>query len=311
MTPAAIETLGLAKTYGGRFGTRVEALKPLDLSVPVGSIFGLLGPNGAGKTTLVKLLLGIAHPTAGSATLMGRAIGDAEARRAVGFLPENHRFPDYLTARQAMDLYGRMSGLSDTMARSSRSDDLLARVRLSKAADRRIKTFSKGMMQRLGIAQALLHEPALLFLDDPTDGVDPVGRREIRDLMLELRAEGMTIFLNSHLLSEVEQVCTQVAILKDGALARLGTVDDLTTQARRFRLRATPLPDALRTALADVLHPSDEPPAAGLATHVLHVDDRAHLNALLDRLRAAGVEIEVVQPLKQSLEDYFIEVVTE
>ncbi|MEL6445516.1 MAG: ABC transporter ATP-binding protein [Bacteroidota bacterium] len=311
MTPAAIETLGLAKTYGSRFGTRVEALKPLDLSVSVGSIFGLLGPNGAGKTTLVKLLLGIAHPTAGSATLMGRAIDDAEARRAVGFLPENHRFPDYLTARQAMDLYGRMSGLSDTAARSMRADELLARVRLTKAADRRIKTFSKGMMQRLGIAQALLHEPTLLFLDEPTDGVDPVGRREIRDLMLELRAEGMTIFLNSHLLSEVEQVCTQVAILKDGTLARLGTVEDLTTQARRFRLRATPLPAALRTALADVLHPSDEPPTSDLATYVLHVDDRAHLNALLDRLRAAGVEIEAVQPLKQSLEDYFIEVVTE
>ncbi|MEM8560320.1 MAG: ABC transporter ATP-binding protein [Bacteroidota bacterium] len=311
MTTPAIETAGLAKTYGGRFGQRVEALKPLDLSVPSGSIFGLLGPNGAGKTTLVKLLLGIAHPTAGTAALLGTDIRDAEARRRVGFLPENHRFPDYLTARQALDLYGRMSGVSNTTARRSRADALLARVRLTKAADRRIKTFSKGMMQRLGIAQALLHEPALLFLDEPTDGVDPVGRREIRDLLLDLGRDGITIFLNSHLLSEVEQVCTQVAILKDGTLACLGTVDDLTTQARRFRLRATPLPDALRTDLAGVLHPSDEPPAAGLTTHLLHVDDRTHLNTLLDRLRAAGVEIEAVQPLKQSLEDYFIEVVTE
>jgi ABC-2 type transport system ATP-binding protein len=304
----AVATRGLAKTYAGAFGKRpIHALHPLDLAVEEGELFGLLGPNGAGKTTLVKLLLGIVHPTEGEAALFGRSIREPEARRVVGFLPENHRFPPFLTARETLHLYARLAGVP-AAERAPRADALLERVLLPEAADRRVRTFSKGMMQRLGLAQALMSRPRLVFLDEPTDGVDPVGRREIRDLLLELRAQGTTLFLNSHLLSEIERVCTRVAILKDGRLVRDGTVEALTTTERVWRLRCTPLPEPLAATLDGALSPEGEP-AAGLASYRLAVADRHALNGVLDRLRAAGVEIEAVEPLRQRLEDLFVEVV--
>ena len=299
----AIETQGLAKTYPGR--PPVEALRPLDLGVEAGEIFGLLGPNGAGKTTLVKLLLGIVHPTAGRGTLFGTDIADPAARQPVGFLPENHRFPDYLTARQTLDVFARMAG-----ADGARAPALLDKVRLGGAAERRVKTFSKGMMQRLGIAQALLTTPRLVFLDEPTDGVDPVGRREIRDLLLDLAADGVTLFLNSHLLSEIERVCTRVAIMTHGRVVRDGTVAELTAVGREWRLRATPIPETVM--LGGALRPDPPAPSAdGLRGYSLVLPDRAALNAALDALRSAGVEIESVEPLRQSLEDLFVEVVGE
>lgn len=307
----AIQTRGLAKTYSGR--PPVVALRPLDLGVDPGEIFGLLGPNGAGKTTLVKLLLGIVHPTEGSGTMFGTPITSPEARRTVGFLPENHRFPGYLTARQTLDLFSRMAGVD-----GSRAPALLEKVRLSGAADRKVKTFSKGMMQRLGLAQALMADPRLVFLDEPTDGVDPVGRREIRDLLLELAADGVTLFLNSHLLSEIERICTRVAIMKEGAIVRDGTVEALTQTGRLWRLRATPIPAAVAVAIGGSLT-TDPTPAktqeasgeSALAGYTLAAPDRAALNAALDAMRSAGVEIEAVEPLRQSLEDLFVEVVTE
>ena len=307
LTPAppvlAIQTRGLAKTYSGR--PPVVALRPLDLSVQPGEIFGLLGPNGAGKTTLVKLLLGIVHPTEGEGTLFGTSIRQPEARRTVGFLPENHRFPGYLSARQTLELFARMAGVDD-----SRAPELLEKVRLTGAADRKVKTFSKGMMQRLGIAQALLTTPRLVFLDEPTDGVDPVGRREIGDLLLDLAADGVTLFLNSHLLSEIERVCTRVAIMKHGRVVRDGTVAELTAVGREWRLRATPVPETV--ALGEALRPDAPAPSAdGLRGYSLMLPDRAALNAALDALRGAGVEIESVEPLRQSLEDLFVEVVGE
>ncbi|MEM6327663.1 MAG: ABC transporter ATP-binding protein, partial [Bacteroidota bacterium] len=292
----AIQTRGLAKTYAGR--PPVHALRPLDLAVEPGEIFGLLGPNGAGKTTLVKLLLGIVHPTQGTATMFGTSIRTPSARAAVGFLPENHRFPPYLTARQTLDLFARMAGHDDT-----RAEALLDKVRLTDAADRRVKTFSKGMMQRLGLAQALMTSPNLVFLDEPTDGVDPVGRREIRDLLLELAAEGVTLFLNSHLLSEIERICTRVAILKNGELVREGTVASLTETGRAWRLRSTPIPEAVSDVLGATLIPDPGAPSGGLAGYTLHAPDRAALNAALDHLRTHRVEVEAVEPLRQSLED--------
>lgn len=307
MPDLAIQTSGLTKTYGGR--RPVEALKPLNLEVLAGETFGLLGPNGAGKTTLVKLLLGLARPTAGTASLFGTDIGDAETRRPVGFLPEGHRFPPFLTGRDALDLFARMSGLS-TADRASRSDELLATVRLTEAADRRVGTYSKGMLQRLGIAQALMHRPRLVFLDEPTDGVDPVGRREIRTLIEQLRDAGVTVFLNSHLLSEVERVCTRVAIMKDGVLVRDGTVEALTLQARAWTLTTTPLPPETALALADAVGEATHRPD-GLVRQTLTLPDRGALNDALDRLRADGVEVEAVEPLRQSLEDLFVEVVNE
>ena len=300
----AIETVGLAKSYAGK--PPVHALRPLSLSVAPGEIFGLLGPNGAGKTTLVKLLLGIVHPSQGEGRLFGRSIADPDARRPVGFLPENHRFPGYLTARQTLDLFARMSGVPDD-DRAERADALLAKVRLSGAADRKVMTFSKGMMQRLGLAQALMADPRLVFLDEPTDGVDPVGRREIRDLLLELSADGVTLFLNSHLLSEIERICTRVAILNHGELVREGTVAALTETGRAWRLRTMVLPADLGLDL----EPETAPDLTGLVTSTLTVPDRAALNDALDRLRGAGVEIESVEPVRQSLEDLFVDVVTE
>lgn len=307
----AVRTRALTKTYADAFGRHpVHALRSLDLEVEDGEIFGLLGPNGAGKTTLVKLLLGIVHATGGNAAILGRPISDADARRAVGFLPESHRFPDFLTARQALRLYARLSGVP-ARERDARAEALLDRVRLGGAADRRVRTFSKGMVQRLGLAQAMMNRPRLLFLDEPAEGVDPVGRREIRDLLLELHADGATLFLNSHLLSEIERVCTRVAILKDGRLVREGSVEDLTTERRVWRLRSTPVPEAVATDLGGSLEPDDGgADATGLRRYRLRASDRTELNRQLDRVRSAGVEIESVEPLRQSLEDFFVDVVS-
>jgi len=305
MPDLAISTAGLGKTYRGR--PPVEALQPLSLDVAAGETFGLLGPNGAGKTTLVKLLLGLAAPSSGTATLFGRPIAEAEARRPVGYLPEGHRFPPFLTGRQTLDVFARMSGVPDN-ERPRRAAELLDLVRLAGAADRKVGTYSKGMLQRLGIAQALMNRPRLVILDEPTDGVDPVGRREIRTLIETLRDEGVTVFLNSHLLSEVERICTRVAILNGGRMVRLGTVDALTQRARAWSVTTTPLPDATAAALADAFGDATERPD-GLVRHVVTVPDRVALNAALDRLRTDGVEVEAVEPARQSLEDLFVEVV--
>ena len=312
MSALAVRTAALSKTYGGR--QPVEALKPLDLSVAAGETFGLLGPNGAGKTTLVKLLLGLAHPTSGTGKILGNDIRQHDARASVGYLPEGHRFPTFLTGREALDLFARMAGVSDA-DRRQRAGKLLERVRLSEAAHRKVGTYSKGMLQRLGIAQALMNRPKLVFLDEPTDGVDPVGRREIRDLLEELRREGVAVFLNSHLLSEVERVCNRVAILKDGRLVREGTVEALTVTGRTWLLRSTPIPRETARALATVLTTADtsHAPSEGdaLIRSTLVADDRSALNAALDILRAGGVEIESVEPQRQSLEELFVSVVTE
>ncbi|HYG66423.1 MAG TPA: ABC transporter ATP-binding protein, partial [Anaeromyxobacteraceae bacterium] len=244
------------------------------------------------------------------ATLFGRSIREPAARRPVGFLPENHRFPPFLTARETLHVYARLAGVG--AERAARADALLDRVRLTEAADRRVRTFSKGMMQRLGLAQALMSRPRLVFLDEPTDGVDPVGRREIRDLLLELRADGTTLFLNSHLLSEIERVCTRVAILTEGRLVREGTVEALTTTERLWRLSSTPVPADLLADLDGTVtaEPAPDDPA-GLTRYRLAVPDRPALNALLDRLRGAAVEVEAIEPMRQSLEDLFVEVVGE
>jgi ABC-2 type transport system ATP-binding protein len=283
----------------------VVALKGLDLVVPRGQTFGLLGPNGAGKTTLVKLLLGIAFPTRGTASVLGRPIGDVPTRRLVGYLPENHRYPAHLTGEQVLHHFGRLSGLRRP-ERSRRVDALLKRVRMDEWRSVRVHKYSKGMMQRLGMAQAILNEPDLLILDEPTDGVDPIGRREIRDLLLEQKARGATIFLNSHLLSEVERLCDRVAILNEGALLREGSVADLTRpqSAWQIEVRST-APEAIEAACRRVQ-------GAGVAEgHVQVQGDAAALNALIDALRAHQVEILAVTPRRDSLEDVFVRVLHE
>ncbi len=313
MPDLAIQTSALAKTYGGR--PPVHALRPLDLQIAAGETFGLLGPNGAGKTTLVKLLLGLAHPTEGTAALFGRPVTEPQARQPVGYLPEGHRFPTFLSARETLRLFAQMSGVAPA-ERDTRATELLALVRLAGAGERKVGTFSKGMLQRLGIAQALMSRPRLVILDEPTDGVDPVGRREIRTLIEALRDDGVTVFLNSHLLSEVERVCTRVAILRDGVLVRDGSVADLTRQGRAWHLTSTPFPPETAAALAEAVAPERAAGTTagatdGLVRSLVTLPDRPALNAVLDRLRADGVEVEAVEPVRQSLEDLFVEVVGE
>lgn len=310
MPDPALSVVDLSKTYStGLFGQDgVQALDSVSLDVAQGEIFGLLGPNGAGKTTLVKILLGLVHPEHGSAHLFGEPVDEPWARARLGFLPENHQFPGFLTAEQTLHVYGRLADVPAS-TRTERIASLLDRVGLAERSATKVKTFSKGMLQRLGIAQALLNDPDLLFLDEPTAGVDPVGRRAIRDLVLELRDDGATIFLNSHLLSEVEKVCTQIAILRDGQLVRQGTVEELTAVERVYDLVATTIPDPIleETDLQDA--PGGRPASPDLRQYRLHAEDRGSLNTILDRLRTADVEIESITPLRRSLEDYFIDVV--
>lgn len=287
----------------GRGG--VTALKGLDLVVPRGQTFGLLGPNGAGKTTLVKLLLGIAFPTSGKGSVLGRPAGDVPARRRIGYLPENHRYPPHLTGEQVLHHFGRLSGLRRP-ERARRVEALLRRVRMEEWRAVRVHKYSKGMMQRLGMAQAILNEPDLLILDEPTDGVDPIGRREIRDLLLEQKARGATIFLNSHLLSEVERLCDRVAILNQGTLLREGSVADLTRPQSAWEIDVRPAAgEALAAACRRV-------PGASVADGRVQVlGDAAALNALIDALRGQGAEILAIAPRRDSLEDVFVKVLSE
>ena len=305
MTDLAIDTAGLAKTYRGR--PPVEALKPLDLQVAAGETFGLLGPNGAGKTTLVKLLLGLVRPTAGTATLFGRDIGTPGARRPVGYLPEGHRFPPFLTARQTLDVFGQMAGV-EASDRPARADELLGLVRLGGAADRPVGAFSKGMLQRLGIAQALMNRPRLVFLDEPTDGVDPVGRREIRQILAHLKDEGRAVFLNSHLLSEIEMVCDRVAIMVQGKVLRQGTIGDLTEGKRGYAITGaevfTEEHHSVIRAATDGLEVTID------ATRVtIRTSDPGHIQPTIDALRRRGVVLAAVTPVRPTLEDLFMETV--
>jgi ABC-2 type transport system ATP-binding protein len=302
MSDKALEARSLSKVYRSAWkGRSITALDGLDLSVAPGELFGLLGPNGAGKTTTVKILLGLTRPTKGEARILGLPVSNPESRRSVGYLPEGHRFPGYLTARATLSIFGRMSGV-DNATLKRRIPELLERVRLSKWTDVRVKKFSKGMTQRLGIAAALVHEPRVLLLDEPTDGVDPVGRREIRDLLREEADRGRAILINSHLLSEIEATCDRVVILRSGRAAATGTIEQLTAAGPRYRLKADPVDEALLSAWQET--------GAGVERvnghFLLSVRDRAHLNALVDRARSRGAELEEIAPLRSSLEDVFV-----
>jgi ABC-2 type transport system ATP-binding protein len=295
---------GLSKDYRrGLWKKPFRALDSIDLEVGRGQIFGLLGPNGAGKTTLVKVLLGLARPSGGEAWLLGERAGKPAPRARVGYLPEAHRLPEYLTGRQVLMLFGMLSGRPRAWL-EPRVPEWLERVGMSDSAERKIREYSKGMQQRIGLAQALVHEPELVFLDEPTDGVDPVGRAAIRKIVQGLKERGTTVFINSHLLAEVEQICDRVVIMDRGHIVREGSVAELTPRTGLVRFDVAPLPDDLEALLADV--------GTGLKRVAggfeLALGDGA-IDRAIDRLRARGVSIRAVEPERLTLEDSFIDLV--
>ncbi|MCS7024946.1 MAG: ABC transporter ATP-binding protein [Bryobacteraceae bacterium] len=299
----AIETLGLRKIYRSPWtGRSILAVDGINLRVESGTTFGLLGANGAGKTTFVKMLLSAVHPSEGEARIFGRNAAIPEARRDVGYLPENHRFPTYLTGQGMLDFYGALSGM-DSRTRAQRIPELLDLVGLGSWATVRLNKYSKGMLQRLGLAQALMHRPKLLILDEPSDGVDPVGRHKIREILQALQEKGVTIFLNSHLLAEVEMFCQDVAILDRGRLVLEGKVKQLTA-GKGYRLSVSnALPEALRQALTAT--------AASFAARdsllEFQFPSRNEVNRAIDLLRREQVDIESVEPTRSTLEEVFLE----
>ncbi|MHC4831950.1 MAG: ABC transporter ATP-binding protein [Planctomycetota bacterium] len=309
MNSSIIHVSGLSKVYKSLTGTSVEALRGVDLRVEPGQAFGLLGPNGAGKTTLVKILLGLVHPTSGDVQLMGADAGRPAARRRVGYMPELRNYPRFLTAATCLDLFGRLHGVP-AADRRRRTDEVLADVDLAQWRDHKVGGFSKGMKQRLALAQALLNEPEVLFLDEPAEGIDPLGRVVVRNILRRVRERGTTLFMNSHLLTEVEMVCDEVAILHEGRVVESGVLAELTSRQREYRL--TVASDAERVpALLDGSIGGIEPVTGlvGLNAWHLTVQDRDELNAALDRLRRENVLIDGIEPVRSSLEEVFLRAV--
>jgi ABC-2 type transport system ATP-binding protein len=302
-----VTTEQLSKTY--RSGlirqTRVPALRDASLSVNAGEIFGLLGPNGAGKTTFIKILLSIVHPSSGSATILHEPLGSITIRRKSGYLPENHRYPSFLTGLETLLVFGRMHGLQ-TRTLKDKALSLLQVVGLKDWEKVKIKKYSKGMLQRLGLAQALLNEPEIMFLDEPTDGVDPVGRKEIRDVLRELRNRGTTIFLNSHILSEVELICDRVAILNKGQIIKVGSVDSITKKEDEYEIRVGI--EVSNELLKEIQRITTAVRREGKLL-LIAAENQETLNRVIDYLRAKGILIESITHRKSTLEESFIELI--
>jgi ABC-2 type transport system ATP-binding protein len=328
----------LAKTYRSHFwsGRAISALRGVSLQVAPGEVFGLLGPNGAGKTTLIKILLGVVRATGGHASLFGHPAGSIQARRRVGYLPESLRIDRHHSARSALRYYGQMSRLSHQQI-TERMDPLLKLVGLENRDREPVRRFSKGMYQRLGLAQALMHDPDLLILDEPTDGLDPVGRSEVRRLLLELKSRGKTIFLNSHILQEVELVCDRVAIMSHGQVRGIGRIEELTNEVAgrevvvEFKTLAEPPTesthaattaghpplDALRLRIENAIG-QDQPVPPTLSLDELPDgrkrlkfagSDQKQTDAVVDWLRSNGYSILALKTHRRSLEDVFLELV--
>jgi len=303
---AAIEILGLEKTYRVGFWRKRPkcALKPLHLIVEDGEIFGFLGPNGAGKTTTLKMLVGLAFPSGGTARILGKELDDPTMKAQIGFLPEQPYFYDYLTGRELLTYYGHLSGV-DPKRLTDKVDATLARVGLKDAANVQLRKFSKGMLQRAGIAQAILHDPKVVFLDEPMSGLDPMGRREVRTLIEELKAEGKTVFFSTHILSDAEALCDRVAIIHLGELRGVGAVADLTSGVRgkvEIVWQSSTVPAAIK-ALGAECH------FAGDTTRAVITEENQ--DAALDALRRERVRLISVTPVRTSLEEYFIAQLTE
>jgi len=304
MDTPAIEILGLTKDYPLGFWKRRSrrSLDNLTLEVERGEVFGFLGPNGAGKTTTLKLLMSLIFPTSGTARVLGQPIENVAMHRDIGYLPEQPYFYDYLTARELLHYYARFSGYS-TEERSRRVERFLERVGLASAANLQLRKFSKGMLQRVGIAQAILHDPQVIFLDEPMSGLDPVGRREVRDIILDLKREGRTVFFSTHILSDAEMLCDRVAVLVGGKLQGVGSPSEMMSMHARAM---------------EILFETREGHAlpASLAAQATHTGGRtrvevpeAQLYQALEQLRNCEARILSVSPVRPTLEDYFMEMV--
>lgn len=330
----AIDLTGVSKNYTRRFKKPTPALRGVDMRVHRGEVFGLLGPNGAGKSTLVKILMTVIRPTRCQGSILGERVGHKATLARVGYLPEHHSFPGYLTGAQVIDFFGAMSGVA-RRERRQRAGHLLELVGMSEWSNRRLRSYSKGMRQRIGIAQALVNDPELVLLDEPTDGVDPVGRRDIRKVIERLKDEGRTVFINSHLLSELEMVSDRVAILVKGVVAQQGTIADLTAGQHTYELTVgenadatgllqRALPESIRqlalpeneTGLArrvgfKGLLPSGETVELDHATLRIGTEDPRLIQPIIDRVRASGGVITSIRSVRPSLEDLFMQAVTD
>ena len=297
----AIEIQGLSKNYAVGFWKKQirPALKSLELKVNVGETFGFLGPNGAGKTTTLKLLMGIIFPTAGSATILGKDLFDPEIKRKIGFLPEQPYFYDYLSAPELLDYYARLSGVPADQRRR-RTTDLLDRVGLGDVGNKQLRKFSKGMLQRVGIAQAIIHDPEVVFLDEPMSGLDPLGRHEVRELIQQLKDEGKTIFFSTHILSDAETLCDRVAVIHKGELRGVGVVNDfrssIAEKTEVVWIGAAALPFIIQMALEHHL----------TADTVRATVQSADLDRVLEKLREQRARLIAVTPVQRTLEEYFL-----
>ncbi|OPX91450.1 ABC transporter ATP-binding protein [Pelotomaculum sp. PtaB.Bin117] len=294
-----LETENLTKMYGAK-----AACSKICLSVNEGQIFGFLGPNGAGKSTLVKMLVGLLFPTSGTARILGRPLGDLGARRKIGYLPENFRYQDWLTGEELLSFHASLRGMSGT-ERKQRVPAVLEQVGLAGKEKQKVGAYSKGMQQRVGLACALLHDPALLFLDEPASALDPLGRREVREIMLELRGSGKTIFLNSHLLSEVEMICDRVAIINKGKIVAGGTLDELLAQTVEVEMQAEGL---TRPALAELAALSKKIAVEGRYVNVV-LEHSGQIPALAEAVVKNGGRLYSLGAKHNSLEDLFVDLI--
>lgn len=303
---AAIETFALEKTYLAGFWRKRPkvALKPLSLAVPEGEVFGYLGPNGAGKTTTLKLLMRLIFPSAGSAKIFGTDWRDPRVKAQVGFLPEQPYFYDYLTAAEMLDYYAQLSGVA-ARQRRRRIGEVLSRVGLSDAGPTQLRKFSKGMLQRVGVAQAIIHDPKLVFLDEPMSGLDPIGRREVRDLIQSLKDEGKTVFFSTHILSDAEALCDRVAILHRGELRGVGVVQELLA---RFSGNVELIWDGA-AAISTVQSLGCECRTTGETIRAVLPQEQ--LDAAVDAIRRVRGRLMSVTPVRATLEDYFLETLNE
>ena len=300
--PAAFEVRAVSKTFRHWWSRReVCALRNVSFAVQPGTIFGLLGPNGAGKTTLVKIALTIAYPDQGEIRVLGESVRNRSVLRSVGYLPENPRFPAHLTAWQVLRLYGSLSG-ADTKRVDANAANWLERLDLAGWRDVRVSKFSKGMNERLALAQALVHDPDFIFLDEPTDGLDPLGRREVRAICRELADQGKTIFINSHILAEIELICDRIALMKSGEIVEQGTIVELTSNQSGYELVV-----GVSNELRNWLHEKMLSFTAVDGHLHIHVPDRTSANSLIDSLRAKNVEIDSLNVKKRTLESVFME----